>query len=147
MESLRVSTSGAPAARKTPLAVAPLVLCAISANSVVALESIFPVTIAPPAGWALDARNGISAPDLGSTGPDVISADGASRLRIRVGTIYSSPYTTSATITPGDATNLEYKYDLSGFSGNEIALGARFRVVNYAGLEPGGDGVMSLSLP
>src|ERR1044071_4812086 len=112
--------------RKVPCRLLALAVLSLTARSALALDTVFPVALPPPAGWALSALNGMNAPDLGSTGPDVLSADGANRLRIRAGTIYSSPYTTNASISPGSATNLEYKYDLTGFAGNEIALGTRF---------------------
>jgi hypothetical protein len=115
---------------------------------VAALESIFPVTTTPPAGWVLDARNGTNTPDVGGTGPSI--AGPHSSIRICASNIYNNPYTTSAAINPSEgprATNQQFKYSLNSFTGSEIAFGTRVMTRGYAGAEPGGDCIMSIAIP
>jgi hypothetical protein len=127
---------------------------ALNCTWALGFQSVFPVTTTPPAGWQFSALNGLNNTASGHTGPAVITdpgepdtvpptPGGRSVLRLSV----DSPYTSTTTIRTGEASNMQFKYDLSSFSGDEIAFGSVFRARGVAGRQNQGEALLSLSLP
>ena len=131
-----------------------LAVLLLSAGPSSGWQSVFPVSTSPPAGWQLSALNGPNNSASEHTGPAVITDPGESDttpptpggrpvLRMSV----DSPWTSLTTIKTNEASNMQFRYDLSDFPGDEVAFGSVFRIRGAATPQNQGDALLSLSLP
>jgi hypothetical protein len=116
-----------------------------------------------PAGWLLNPSPNNGTVNAGSNhqGPAVLSNAGAYRIRMSceraLGTRvnpdgnaklgYFPLVYTAGNPSATEATVMQYKYDLTNFPGDEIALGACFKVRGVASDLNEGETVISVSLP